>query len=99
MLGPVQSSNILGIGYEPGEQVLAVQFRSGDLYTYSGVPAEVYQDFLGAESKGKYFYRFIRPSYSWEKNPAQLAETVRLEVTVETTIETRVEAVEDTGAV
>jgi hypothetical protein len=88
ILQPVESSNIQAVGYEPDDQLLAIQFRSGDIYAYSDVPKSIYTDLMGAESKGKYFSRYIRHTYAWEKNPALLLETIRLTVQVHTTVDT-----------
>ena len=38
-------------------------FRSGELYTYLGVPTEVYEGLLAAESKGRFFQAHIRDQY------------------------------------
>lgn len=52
---PVQSSNLLSVGYEEG--ILEVEFVSGKVYKYFDVPAYVYDDLLsgGLGSVGRYF--------------------------------------------
>lgn len=55
----VRSSNIDSIGYEKGS--LFVRFkRKGVLYKYEGVPPELYQSLLEANSKGAFFHRNIK---------------------------------------
>lgn len=54
----VESSNIEAIGYET--DVLYIQFKTGDLYSYSPVTEEMYNELMAAESKGKYFAANIK---------------------------------------
>lgn len=60
---PVQSSNVVSIGYEAG--VLEVEFRSG-VYRYFDVAPEVYQTLLIAPSVGKAI-NAIKDKYTYEK--------------------------------
>ena len=68
-LQDVESSQIHSIGYDPETQTLAIRFTRGygenrgpgSLYHYSNVPQDVYDAFLAAESKGKYFGQHIKP--------------------------------------
>jgi hypothetical protein len=50
---PVQSNTMSHIGYDAETKTLAVQFRSG-LYHYSGVPQDLYNEFMASESKGSF---------------------------------------------
>ncbi|MDH7514679.1 MAG: KTSC domain-containing protein [Bacteroidota bacterium] len=61
---PVRSSNIRSVGYDPASRTLEVEFNSGGVYQYSGVPETVYQDFMRAASKGSYFHNHIKGRYS-----------------------------------
>jgi len=63
----VESSNIEAIGYIKETKELMVQFTSGVVYAYYDVPEEVYQDFLDAESKGKYLAEHIKDAYKYDK--------------------------------
>jgi hypothetical protein len=49
---PVTSSNVSAIGWEDGD--MEVEFISGHVYTYHGVPESEYQALLGADSIGKH---------------------------------------------
>lgn len=60
---PVRSSNIRSVGYDPAARTLEVQFHSGGIYQYSGVPEAVYQGFMRAASKGSYFHDHIKGRY------------------------------------
>jgi len=59
------SSNIQAIGFDHG--VLRVVFHSGSTYDYDDVPEEVFQQFLAASSKGKYFAANVRGHYNARK--------------------------------
>jgi hypothetical protein len=60
---PVDSSAIASVGYDPAREVLELEFRSGNVYRYFGVPEEIYEDLLQAPSMGRYFGSFIRGQY------------------------------------
>lgn len=59
----VESSNITSVGYDVATEEMRIQFASGGLYTYPDVPMEVAEDFVGAESVGKFFFSNIRSQY------------------------------------
>ena len=63
----VESSNLAGIGYNRSARVLEIEFRSGAVYRYREVPAEIYEGLLNAESKGGYFIRQIRGRYEFRR--------------------------------
>ena len=58
---PVNSSTIKTAGWEDG--TLELEFASGGIYQYEHVPKEVFDSFMGSESKGHFFQADIRPSY------------------------------------
>lgn len=60
---PLKSSAITSSEYNPVDKTLSVTFRSGDTYTYNGVPQKVAQGLTRAESAGKYFQTVIRGNY------------------------------------
>ncbi|OKP31350.1 KTSC domain-containing protein [Serratia fonticola] len=57
---PVSSSNLISVGYDAASRTLEVEFLSGEIYQYSGVPLGVYQSLMHAPSKGGYFSSTIR---------------------------------------
>ena len=61
---PVNSSNILSIGYDADKQMLEIEFNTGRVYRYSGVPPHVYSGLMKASSHGKYFLTYIQGVYS-----------------------------------
>ena len=57
----VDSSNVEAIGYDSGSQELHVRFlKSGETYVYYNVDEWVFQEFLSADSKGKYLNANIK---------------------------------------
>ncbi|MGO9258090.1 MAG: KTSC domain-containing protein [Bryobacteraceae bacterium] len=44
-----------------------LEFRTGAIYRYLGVPAQVYKELLRAESKGRYFNQHIRNRFGYAK--------------------------------
>ncbi len=60
---PVDSSNLLQIGYEEPTHELYVEFQHGRTYIYSGVPESTFRELMDADSKGSYFNREIKPNY------------------------------------
>lgn len=67
MRQPVKSSNIREVGYDAPSQTLEVQFRTGGVYQYLGVPHSVYQGLMQAASHGSYFQRHVRNRYSYRR--------------------------------
>jgi len=59
----VSSSNIRSIGYDFNSMILEVEFNSGAVYQYNGVPQSEYNSLMNAGSKGAYFSANIRERY------------------------------------
>ena len=57
------SAVIRRIDYDEAARELRVTFVSGDVYLYEEVPAEAYQAFRGAFSKGRHFAAHVRDRY------------------------------------
>lgn len=57
------SSVIASLDYDARTRTLEVEFHSGRVYHYAGVPKAEYQALLNAESIGGHFNREIRPNY------------------------------------
>lgn len=64
---PVSSSDIASIGYDEDNQILEVEFNSGSVYQYSGVPSSEYNGIMNADSKGKYLHANIKNRYPFVK--------------------------------
>jgi KTSC domain len=61
----VNSSAIALIGYDEDDRTLHVTFTSGRGYEFYGVPIGVYESFMGASSKGRFFNQVIKDKYSY----------------------------------
>lgn len=59
----VESSNIKSVLYDGEKQELLVQFKSGKIWSYAEVPQQVYDDFMAAGSKGKFFFANIKSKF------------------------------------
>lgn len=60
----VSSSAIRQIEFDELTHRLYVTFTSGSIYTYYGVPRNVYERFMRAPSKGTFFNDYIKDRYS-----------------------------------
>jgi hypothetical protein len=47
--------------------MLYLRFNSGESYRYFTFPAEQYQQFLAADSQGRYFLDHIRNQFPYER--------------------------------
>lgn len=56
----VVSSNIKSIGYDSIRPILEVEFKTGLIYQYFGVPQHLYQGLMQASSHGEYFDTYIK---------------------------------------
>ncbi len=56
----VASLNIRAIGYDTTTQTLEVEFQSGWVYQYYGVPEFLHQQIMQASSKGQFLNQYIR---------------------------------------
>ncbi len=63
----VVSSNIAAIAYASDTEVLSVNFLNGSTYEYYGVPQIVFDEFLTADSKGRYFNANIKGVFSFNR--------------------------------
>ena len=61
------STSLKAATYQDQDALLEVEFPSGAIYRYLGVPEPVYQELLTAESKGRYFNQHIRNRFPFAK--------------------------------
>jgi hypothetical protein len=64
---PLESKLLASSAYDAGKHLLYLRFRSGDVYRYFEFPEEQYQEFLEAESHGRYFLSSIRNQFRFER--------------------------------
>ena len=60
---PVDSSALASVGYD--RSVLEVEFVNGSVYQYVGVPLQVYEALMMAQSHGQFFNEHIRDRYHY----------------------------------
>ena len=63
----VSSSNIRSIGYDAIQKLLEIEFHSGGIYHYHGVPESHYHGLMSAPSKGTYFAQFIKNVFAFNR--------------------------------
>lgn len=63
----VESSNLKSVGYDEFLLVLEIEFKSGAVYRYYGVPSEVHDELINSESVGKYFNANVKSKYNFLK--------------------------------
>jgi hypothetical protein len=74
----LNSTGLQAVAYQDQSALLELEFRSGAIYYYFGVPVQTYQEFLLAESKGAYFHRHIRDCFPYSMiHPAESKSRLR----------------------
>lgn len=63
----VNASTIRSVGYDPGRQILEIEFTSGSVVQYSGVSPEVHRRFTGSPSPGSFFQDQIDENFPSRK--------------------------------
>ena len=63
----VASTNVQSIRYDPQTETLEVEFLSGWVYQYYGVPENMHMQFMQAPSKGQFLNTYIRNSYAYSR--------------------------------
>jgi hypothetical protein len=82
------SSNVAGARYSPSSKTLEVDFHKSGTYVYPMVPAEVWNGFQQAMSKGTYLATHIKPKYTGvrkeepKKQPAVLDMAAQLKASI-----------------
>lgn len=62
-----ESNQIAGFGYDAASQTLAVSFKRGGLYHYTGVPADVFAEMQAADSPGSFLHKNIKGTFNFVK--------------------------------
>jgi len=64
---PVNSSNIVSIGYDSTRSTLQVEFKDLSIYEYAGVPSALYNNLMRAASKGSFLAQHIKGHYHYRQ--------------------------------
>ena len=60
---PVKSRILRSVGYDDSTKILEIEFHSGLVYQYLGVPLKVYTDLMRSGEVGKYFSEKVRTQF------------------------------------
>lgn len=63
---PVISSYIKSVGYDPATPALEIEFKGGQVFRYKGVPKDMADQFVHADSPGKFFHTHIKDRFEHE---------------------------------
>lgn len=61
----VASSNVASIGYDASASALEVEFHSGAIYQYFGVPAHIHGALMRSVSKGSFLADHVKDQYRY----------------------------------
>ncbi|HSX33915.1 MAG TPA: non-canonical purine NTP pyrophosphatase [Candidatus Saccharimonadales bacterium] len=64
---PVESSDIVAVGYDPKTRILEIEFRGGRLYQYREVEPDVHARFMKSDSLGQFFSTAISGRYRYDR--------------------------------
>jgi hypothetical protein len=64
---PILSSMIAEIGHDNETRTLRVKFKKGEIWEYSDVPPEEFEQLKKAESVGSHFHKNIRNKYAGKR--------------------------------
>jgi len=64
---PVESKNILSVGYNANNRTMRIEFKQNAFYDYMDVPPEVFQQIMSAQSKGTFFHSAVKGKYDFLK--------------------------------
>ena len=66
----VKSVILRSVGYDESTKILEIEFHSGLVYHYLGVPSKVYMDLMRSAEVGKFFSEKIRTQFRTKQVPA-----------------------------
>jgi hypothetical protein len=71
---PTGSSAIKSAGYDADTRTLEIEFKGGGVYHFRDVPPEIYEQFMAAESKGKFHAANIAGKFTGKAGPTETAQ-------------------------
>ncbi|HET6581318.1 MAG TPA: KTSC domain-containing protein [Methanoregula sp.] len=60
---PVKSRILRSMGYDESTKILEIEFQTGLVYQYAGVPLKVYRELMRSDEIGKYFTDKVRTRF------------------------------------
>lgn len=67
---PVESSDIVSVGYDAQNRTLEIEFHGGRIYQYRNVDADIHAQLMRADSHGEYFNTFVHGRYRFDRMDA-----------------------------
>jgi len=64
---PVDSTALASVGHDPEAEVLEIEFRTGKVYRYRGVTAQLHAWLMRSPDKGGIFNRLIDGQYPFDR--------------------------------
>jgi non-canonical purine NTP pyrophosphatase (RdgB/HAM1 family) len=64
---PVESTDIVSIGYDVKTRVLEIEFKEDRIYQYTDVAPDVYERFMRTDSYGEFFFAHINKHYRYKR--------------------------------
>ena len=63
----VDSQALRSVGYDPEAQILEVEFATGRVYQYLGVPPDLHAWLMRSKGKGGFFNRMIEGKFEFRR--------------------------------
>lgn len=63
----VASSELFSVGYDEETKNLEIELLNGSIYQYKGVARMIYEELLSSTAKYRYYTRYIRNSFPFDK--------------------------------
>lgn len=86
---PLASRTVLSAGYDAERQVLELEFSSGRIYQFDGVPRPTYDWLVRTSSKGSFVTRMINGRYPYRDVTHASVEPVDLEAALRASLSQR----------
>jgi len=66
-----KASHVKSIGFDAASSTLEIEFSSGAIYDYAGVPQSLYDEFVKADSLGSFVATRIRGAFEYKRLHAE----------------------------
>ncbi|GAB7262115.1 MULTISPECIES: KTSC domain-containing protein [Dickeya] len=63
----VSSTELFAVGYDSENRILEVELLNGSLYQYKNVARMIYEELMASNAKARYYARYIRNSFPYDK--------------------------------
>jgi hypothetical protein len=63
---PINSDNILNVGYDEVKQILGIEFKINVIHLYFEVPLDEFVDFMKVDDVEEFYVNFIHCKYHYE---------------------------------